>query len=177
LRDKCAISMAASPLRTLCCRPSVLRDRWPVRAFRMSARKIGWVHQCPSAPAAIRAKFPSRRNRNASSRLESRNRQRSAHHTCLSPPASSMRGAIRTLRNARNIHVLARRARALQRIHCRSQQPLGDKAVEPAHHNTETESSGAESALNLPGCNFSAIASARRSSLLSFTSSAFFTCP
>src|SRR6266850_1762120 len=52
-------------------------------------------------------------------------------------------------RNTHHIHVLARRAGALQSIHGRSQQALGNKAVEPAHNNTETESSGTQSPFNL----------------------------
>src|SRR5712692_5416318 len=44
-------------------------------------------------------------------------------------------------RNPDHIHVFARSPRPLQRIHCRRQQPLRNKAVEPANRNPEGFSS------------------------------------
>src|SRR5713226_1909037 len=62
----------------------------------------------------------------------------------LIPPASRQllrrQRQFKRTRNPDHIHVFARSPRPLQRIHCRRQQPLRNKAVEPAHHNPKPQS-------------------------------------
>src|SRR5271168_3232461 len=59
-------------------------------------------------------------------------------------------------RHMHDVHVFARSASALQRIHRRCQQPLSNKTIEPAHHNPKSKSRRAQPAVNFPRLHFSA---------------------
>jgi hypothetical protein len=50
-----------------------------------------------------------------------------------------------------HIHVGTLRAGTFERVDSGSQQPVGDKAVEPAGDNANSQSAGAELAMNLTG--------------------------
>src|SRR6266851_4934998 len=68
------------------------------------------------------------------------------------PPASRQllrrQRQFKRTRNPDHIHVFARSPRPLQRIHCRRQQPLRNKAVEPAYHNPKPQSGSFQLPLN-----------------------------
>src|SRR5690349_23244237 len=78
-------------------------------------------------------------------------------------------------RNMHHVHVFALRAATLQRIRGRSEQALGDKAVEAAHDDPKAQTGSAQAPVDLAGLDllwhFLFVVCAKLSCLLSATSS------